>query len=84
MYTRNHCLDHHCTQALPNDVCDAHEAVINSHTEVVHRQAIGPQQDEVTQCVGVPCHVTTDHVLDLHLLVLQHGSGNSGSSMNTE
>ncbi len=36
---------------LPDDVCDAHEAVVNRHAEVVHRQPVGAQQHKVTQCV---------------------------------
>ncbi len=40
---------------LPDDVRDAHEAVVHRHAEVVHGQAVGAQQHKVAQRV---CTVT--------------------------
>lgn len=50
---------------------DAHEAVVNGNAEVVHRQAVAPQQHKVTQGVGVPRDIPANGVLDRHVLVLK-------------
>lgn len=55
----------------PNDVGDAHEAVVNRNAEVVHGQAVAPQQHKVAQGVGVPRDITADGVLDRYVLVLK-------------
>ena len=65
---------------------DAHEAVVNGHAEVVHGQAVAPQQHKVTQGVGVPRDITADGVLDRYVLVLkeqrrrrEHSAGEGGA-----
>eukprot|EP00958_Prasinococcus_capsulatus_P024870 scaffold3981_cov302-Prasinococcus_capsulatus_cf.AAC.2 len=55
-----------------DDVADAHERVIDGHAEVVHGHAVAAQDDEITQRVGLPRHLASDVVVDLHRLVLGH------------
>ena len=52
---------------------DAHHRVVHSHAEVVHRHAVGAQQDEVAQSgLDVPRDPPTDHVVDGDNLALRN------------
>mmetsp|Transcript_15232 Transcript_15232/g.43318 ORF Transcript_15232/g.43318 Transcript_15232/m.43318 type:complete len:397 (+) Transcript_15232:584-1774(+) len=54
------------------DMCDLHGSVVDGHAEVVHWEAVGPQQDEIPKRVGVPFDLPPDNILDLDHLVLRH------------
>lgn len=58
----------HCS----NDVCDAHESVVHSYAKVVHRQAVAPEDDEVSQGVSVEPDVPSYPVRNEDLLIRWH------------
>ena len=63
-------------QHTPDDVRDAHEAVINGDAEVVHGQSAAPEEDEVAKRVCVPGDLTSDGVLDRNILGLLRREAN--------
>ena len=60
-----------CDLPIPDDMCDAHKAVVNGDTEVVYRETAAPQQDKVPERVSVPCNITSDGILDCDILGLE-------------
>ena len=54
------------------DVGDAHGGVVHGDAEVVDGHAVGSEEDEVAEGVGVPAHLAADHVVNLDALTLGH------------
>ena len=63
-------------QHTPDDVRDAHEAVINGNAEVVHGQSAAPEEDKVAERVCVPGNLSSDGVLDRNILGLLRREAN--------
>lgn len=49
-------------------VCNPHQCIINSHTEVVDGQAVAAQHHKVSKVVGVPGHLATHDIIDADFL----------------
>ena len=58
----------HCA----NDVRDAHERVVDGHTEVVDREPVATQNDKVAQGVRVEFDIPSDLVFDDNVLIGRH------------
>ena len=54
---------------------DAHGGVIDGDAKVVHRHAVGAQDDEITERIGVPSDLASHHVVDLDAFALRTRSG---------
>ena len=55
-----------------DDMCDAHEGIINGHAEVVHRQAIASEDHKVAQSVCVEPDIASNLIGNKHFLVRRH------------
>ena len=55
-----------------DDMRDAHERVINGHTEIVDREPVAAQDDKVAQCICVELDIPSDLVLDDNVLAGRH------------
>ena len=55
-----------------DDMCDAHERVIDGHAEIVDREPVAAQDDKVAQCICVELDIPSDLVLDDDVFVGRH------------
>ena len=55
-----------------DDMRDAHERVINCNAEIVDREAIAAQNDEVSKSVCVEFHIPSDPVWNENVLIWRH------------
>ena len=54
----------------PNDVGDLHLVIVDDDGEVVRRQPVGADQDEVAERLLPPRHLAADHVVDRDVAVV--------------
>ena len=54
------------------DVGDAHGGIVHCDAKVVHGHAVGSEEDEVAEGVGVPANLAADHVVNLDAFALGH------------
>ena len=55
---------------VPNDVGDSHQSIIDGHTEIVHRHAVAPENNEIPKGVSIPRHLPTNCVWEFDSLIL--------------
>ena len=55
-----------------DDVRDLHLMIVDDDGEVVRRQPVGADQDEVAERLLPPRHLAADHVVDRHVAVVRH------------
>src|SRR4030095_7185180 len=59
-----------------HDVCDLHERIVDHHGEIVGWCSIGPEDDRISNNVGVEPDVTSNDIVKRHLSILRHSEAN--------
>jgi hypothetical protein len=44
----------------PDDVWNIHGSIINRNTKIVNRLTIASQNDKISKCVRIPCHLAIE------------------------
>lgn len=52
----------------PQHVCDAHQCIVNGHTEIVDRKTVTPHHHKIPEVVSVPSYFAPHDVVDAVVL----------------